>query len=184
MQNILLGIHGAANVFGPQKGATPHDVKTLEAALTRWRDITLKQTGKDMTTVKHGGAAGGVAAGLSAYLNVKLVNGIDYFLQLTGFTATLQTADIVITGEGSIDEQTLQGKGPYGVAVKAKEKNIPVIGVAGSIPLQNNLRLQKYFDVLMCINNDITDIQTALQHTEDNLVRTGKMIGDLLTLKK
>ena len=66
-----------------------------------------------------------------------------------------KNADVVITGEGKIDEQTLQGKGPYGVAVKAKEKNIPVIGVAGSVPLEKNKTLQKYFDVLITINNDV-----------------------------
>ena len=79
-----------------------------------------------MNVIKHGGAAGGVAAGLATYLNAKRVNGIDYFLQLTNFNKALQKTDLIITGEGSIDEQTLEGKGPFGVAQKAKEKNLPV----------------------------------------------------------
>ena len=129
-------------------------------------------------------AAGGVAAGLAAYCNAKLVNGIEYFLSITGFEKALQKADIVITGEGKIDAQTLQGKGPYGVAVKAKEKNIPVIGAAGNVPLENNKELQQYFDVLFSINNEATDINTAMQHTKANLIRTGAIIGKLISISQ
>jgi glycerate kinase len=120
VENLLLGENGAANIFGPQKGATRENIKEIEAGLTRWRNVTFRQTEKDMSMIKYGGAAGGVAAGLATFLNARLVNGIDYFLQLTNFEKHLQKADIVITGEGSIDEQTLEGKGPFGVAQKAK----------------------------------------------------------------
>jgi glycerate kinase len=184
VENTLLGDDGAAKIFGPQKGASEQDIKKLETALATFREITLNNTGVDIANVKHGGAAGGVAAGLSAYCNAKLVNGIDYFLDITGFDKALQEADLVITGEGKIDQQTLQGKGPYGVAVKAKEKNIPVVGIAGSISLETDMQLKKYFDVLVPINNDITDMKTAIQNSEGNLIRTGKMIGDLLELNK
>ena len=132
----MLGENGAAKIFGPQKGANPNDVQTLEKALTQFRDISLKQTGIDMNTIKHGGAAGGVAAGLHVWLNAKPVNGIEYFLDATDFNDALKNADLLITGEGSIDDQTLEGKAPFGVAKRAKEKNIPVIGLAGKIPLQ------------------------------------------------
>lgn len=182
--NTLLGDNGAAKIFGPQKGASEDDIIKLEAALTAFNTITLKQTGIGMSAIKHGGAAGGVAAGLAAYCNAKPVNGIEYFLSVTGFEKALQKADIVITGEGKIDEQTLQGKGPYGVAVKAKEKNIPVIGVAGNIPLESNGALQQYFDVLLSINNEATDINTAMQHTKTNLIRTGQAIGKLIGISQ
>ncbi|HEX7457018.1 MAG TPA: glycerate kinase, partial [Ginsengibacter sp.] len=109
---------------------------------------------------------------------------IDYFLTITGFDEALQKADLVITGEGSIDAQTLQGKGPYGVALRAKEKNIPVIGIAGKVPLKADAQLQKYFDVLLSINNESFEITTAIKNTKDNLVRTGKAIGDWLALEK
>jgi glycerate kinase len=182
VENKLLGENGAARIFGPQKGGSEDDVNKLEAALTRFSNIILKQAGIDISTIKHGGAAGGVAAALSAYAHAKIVNGIDYFLSITSFDEALQKADLVITGEGKIDEQTLQGKGPYGVAVKAKERNIPVIAIAGSVPLKTNKQLQKYFDVLMTVNDGITDIKTAIENTETNLIRTGKMIGDLLAI--
>jgi glycerate kinase len=176
----LLGENGASKVFGPQKGASGQAIQKLEAALTRFRDITLHATGMDMATIKYGGAAGGVAAALSVYCNAKPVNGIDYFLAITSFDKALQKADLVITGEGKIDDQTVQGKGPYGVALKAKEKNIPVIGIAGDVPLESSMLLQEYFDVLVPINNSADDIISAIQNTKINLVRTGKMIGDLL----
>jgi glycerate kinase len=182
VDNMLLGERGAAAVFGPQKGASAEDVKKLEAALTRFRDITFQQTGKDMEAIKHGGAAGGVAAGLSVFLNAKLVNGIDYFLEITSFDKALQKADLVITGEGSIDIQTLHGKGPFGVAKKTKQKDIPVIGLAGKIPLQPDAALKKYFDVLMPINNELSETK-ALEQTKDNLMRTAMEIGNLLSLK-
>jgi glycerate kinase len=180
VENFLLGENGAAKIFGPQKGASEKDIAELENALKNLRDITLDATRKDMAIIKHGGAAGGVAAALNVYCNAKLVNGIDYFLSITSFDEALVKADVVITGEGKIDEQTLEGKGPFGVAVKAKEKNIPVVGVAGSVPLKINTQLQKYFDVLLSINNDVTDLKAAIENTQANLVRTGKMIGDLI----
>lgn len=180
VENTLLGSNGSASVFGPQKGASAEDIIKLEAALSAFRNITLQQIGIDIADFKHGGAAGGVAAGLAAFCNAKLVNGIDYFLSITDFDTALKTADIVITGEGKIDEQTLQGKGPYGVALRAKEKGVPVIGVAGSVPLEINAQLQEYFSVLTPINNQAEDLQTAMQHTAQNLTRTGKMIGDML----
>ncbi len=118
---------------------------------------------------------------MSAFLNAKLVNGIDYFLEITSFDEALQKADLVITGEGSIDEQTLHGKGPFGVAKKAKQKNIPVIGLAGKVPLQSNEALKKYFDVLIPINNEPSS-EKVLQQTKDNLIRTAMEVGNLLSL--
>jgi glycerate kinase len=184
VENKLLGKDGAAAVFGPQKGATEDDAKKLGASLTKLRDVVLKQTGKDMAQTKHGGAAGGIAAGLSALLNADLVNGIDYFLSFTNFEEELNKADLVITGEGSIDEQTLRGKGPFGVAKKAKEKRLPVIGLAGKVPLETNGSLQHYFDVLLSINNEPAKLSDALLNTKANLVRTARSIGDLLSLQR
>jgi glycerate kinase len=183
VENRLLGEQGAAAVFGPQKGATGKDVKMLEAALEKLTQVAIKQTGKDMSTVKYGGTAGGAAAGLHVFLNAQLVNGIDYFLQLTDFSSSIENADIVITGEGSIDEQTLQGKGPFGVATIAKKNGIPVIGLAGKVPLKQNNNLQKYFDVLMSIGNQPSGLAEALTSTESNLIRTSREVGNLLSIR-
>ncbi|HEY2722291.1 MAG TPA: glycerate kinase [Chitinophagaceae bacterium] len=183
VDNTLLGKQGAANVFGPQKGANPADVKKLESSLMQLSKIVFQQAGKDMSTVQHGGAAGGVAAGLWAFLDAELVNGIDYFLSITGFDEILEKADLVITGEGSIDIQTLNGKGPYGVAKKAKEKRKFVIGLAGKI--QTGVpALSEYFDVLLPINNEPMDIESTLLNTKKNLVRTSQTLGNLIDLAR
>jgi glycerate 2-kinase len=179
--NTLLGPAGAASIFGPQKGAAENDVQQLERALTQLRKVVLDKTGRDMASIQHGGAAGGVAAGLHTFLDAQPVNGIEYFLDITAFDASLENADLVITGEGSIDLQTLQGKAPFGVAKRAKEKSIPVIGVAGKVPLYPDAELQQYFDAMLPINHEAMDLETAIACTYDNLVRTGKLIGDLLS---
>jgi len=183
VDNLLLGNEGTAAIFGPQKGASKEDVKKLDKALSKLSEVTLKQTGKNMASIKHGGTAGGAAAGLYAFLNAKLVNGIDYFLELTNFSSSLEKADLVITGEGSIDEQTLQGKGPFGVAHRAKLKDLPVIAFAGKAPLEVNSDLQKYFDVISAIGNEPADLATALKYTAANLTRTAENLGNLLALK-
>ncbi len=183
VDNPLLGEDGAAAIFGPQKGATPEMVQQLEAGLTRFCGIVLATTGKDMGSILHGGAAGGTAAGCWALLDAQLVNGADYFLQLTGFSDSLQKADLVITGEGSIDAQTLQGKGPFAVARLARSYHIPVIGLAGKIPLQTDPALVHYFDALLAIGNQPSPLPQAIADTEANLIRTACTLGDLLALR-
>jgi glycerate kinase len=182
VKNPLLGPKGAAAVFGPQKGATEEGVKKLEAALSVFREMTLKQTGKDMASLESGGTAGGAAAGLYAFLNARLVSGIDHFLRMTGFDEALSKASLLITGEGSIDEQTLEGKAPFGVASRAKEKNLPVIGLAGKVPLEKDKRLEQYFDVLMSIGNEPEGLPAAMKNTTENLIRTSREIGNLLAM--
>jgi glycerate 2-kinase len=180
VENPLLGEHGAAVVFSPQKGAKPEDVLLLERALMQFREVCLRQKGKDLNAVRHGGAAGGAAAGLAVFLNARLVQGIEYFLDLTGFDEALEKADLLITGEGSIDIQTLEGKGPFGVARRAKKKNIPVIGLAGQVPIEAQTDLDFYFDVLMAISHQPESIENAIGHTTENLQRCAEQAGRML----
>ena len=181
VENPLLGPNGAATIFAPQKGASEKEVQLLENMLTRFNDIVLSTMGKNMFAIKHGGAAGGVAAGLHAFFNAELVNGIDYFLQATGFEKELAKANMVITGEGSIDLQTLHGKGPFGVAKKAKEFLLPVIGMAGRVPALVDESLQQYFDQLISINDNEADLQTAIKNTFTNLEKAAEHFGDRLS---
>jgi glycerate kinase len=183
VNNMLLGPQGSAAVFGPQKGANPDGVIRLENFLCRFDEVVQKQFNKKISAIKYGGTAGGAAAGLASFLNAKLVNGIEYFLGVTGFEKELRNCDLVITGEGSIDSQTLQGKGPFGVAKQAKLKNLPVIGLAGMVPLEEDATLRKYFDVLMAIGNGAVELPEALKNTRENLIRTSRAIGDMLSLK-
>jgi glycerate kinase len=180
VENSLLGPNGAAAVFGPQKGASGKDVELLEAGLTKLRVVVLSKMGKDMAVIKHGGAAGGVAASLHTFLNARLVNGIDYFLEATGFEKELKKADVVITGEGSIDEQTLHGKGPFGVAKRAKEFSLPVIAFAGRVEIVSDQSSQQYFDRLISINENMDDMEAAMKNTCMNLEKAAERLGDML----
>ncbi|MGA9779491.1 MAG: glycerate kinase [Limisphaerales bacterium] len=183
VENSLLGNEGTAKFFGPQKGATEAVVKKLEAALTRFRDVVFRQTGKDMAGIERGGAAGGVAAGMGALLNAKLVNGIDYFLHATGFENALAKADLIVTGEGRMDEQTLRGKGPLGVALRAKKKKIPVIGLVGQVSPQAEAPLHRYFVQLLAINPPSLEPDKALKQTAQNLQRMAAELGNHLAAK-
>jgi glycerate kinase len=184
VDNLLLGDQGSAAIFGPQKGAKPSDIKLLDLALTNLSDLAFQSTGINMNEILHGGAAGGIAAALFTFLNARLVNGAEHFLELTTFKNRLKNADILITGEGSLDEQTLQGKGPFAVAKLAKEYNVRVIGIAGSVPLNENAGLNRYFDIVMPIGNQPTDLHTAMSFTASNLIRTAIVIGKFLSLPK
>lgn len=176
VDNHLLGRNGAAAVFGPQKGADLVMIPRLEEGLARLRELVFSKNGRDINAVVHGGASGGVAAGLYGLLHAKLESGIDQFLHLTKFEEALKDADIVITGEGSIDHQTLQGKAPFGVARMARKKGIPVIALAGKIPAQKDPALEEYFNRIVCINAPGTNREEALRHTFPNLSDTARTI--------
>lgn len=182
VDNPLLGPQGAAAVFGPQKGASPQDVEKLEQALQQFAAIVQHQLGVSLTDLPKGGTAGGAAAGLYGVLGARLVDGIEYFLNLSGFEKALEPADWVITGEGSLDEQTLKGKGPFGVASAAKDRGLPVIGLAGRLPREKSASLDNYFDVLLPINHEAAPLADALTHTGVNLTATARAVGNLLAL--
>jgi len=179
--NPLTGPQGAAAVFGPQKGASQKDVQSLDTALTRLAVVIEAATGVALSTLPRTGTAGGAAAGLHGLLHAQLVSGIDYFLEITGFDQALDRCDWVITGEGSIDEQTLQGKAPHGVATRAKKKGRPVFALAGKVPLQEIPELKEYFDILLPISHAPVDLATALRNTACDLTRTAAQLGNLLT---
>lgn len=131
VDNPLLGPRGAAAVYGPQKGASPADVAELDAALARWAEAVHRATGVDAARTPGAGAAGGVGFAALSVLGATLQPGIDLILDLVGFPAALPGARLVITGEGSLDAQTLHGKAPAGVAAAARSAGIPVVAVAG-----------------------------------------------------
>ncbi len=135
VDNPLLGPRGAAAVYGPQKGASPEHVAQLDAALTRWADLVADATGTDVRETPGAGAAGGVGFGALAILGARLEPGVELLFGLTGFHRALSGADLVVTGEGSVDEQTLHGKAPAGVAAAARAAGVPTVVVAGRCEL-------------------------------------------------
>lgn len=130
VDNPLTGPQGAASVYAPQKGATPAQVAALDRALAHLADVTAVETGHDLRDEAGAGAAGGVGFALLT-LGAELRPGIGLILELTGFDDHLDGADLVITGEGALDEQTLHGKAPAGVAAAAYRAGVPVVAVCG-----------------------------------------------------
>jgi glycerate kinase len=131
VDNPLTGPSGAAAVYGPQKGAGPATVAQLDRALGHWADLVAAATGRDLRELPGAGAAGGLGFGASALLGAELRSGVDLLLELSGFAEAAAGADLVVVGEGSLDEQSLRGKGPVGVAVVAARAGTPVVAVAG-----------------------------------------------------
>ena len=131
VDNPLTGPDGAAEVYGPQKGAGPAEVAVLADGLRRWAAVVAAATGADWSQAPGSGAAGGVGFAARAVLAAQSRPGIGLVLELAGFDAALAGADLVITGEGSLDRQSLAGKAPVGVARAAARLGIPVVAVAG-----------------------------------------------------
>jgi glycerate kinase len=141
VDNPLLGPNGAAAVFGPQKGAEPQDVQMLERGLRHWSELVSEATERNDTERPGAGAAGGAGYAALAVLNAEIRPGIELILDLINFDAKVAGADLVVTGEGSLDEQSLAGKAPVGVARAAAKAGVPVIAVAGRLQLSQQ-RLQ------------------------------------------
>ncbi|WP_369640575.1 glycerate kinase [Nocardia sp. JMUB6875] len=131
VDNPLLGQRGAAQIFGPQKGAGPREVEALEAGLSRFSEIARRDLGADESDRRGAGAAGGVGFAALAFLGATLRPGIEVILEQLDFAQVLSGARLVITGEGSLDEQTLNGKAPIGVAREAWRAEVPVLAVSG-----------------------------------------------------
>jgi glycerate kinase len=133
VNNPLTGPEGASAVYGPQKGATPEMVAQLDAALAHMAVVAKRDTGADIGDVPGAGAAGGLGGGFIAFLNGSLRPGVDIVLDTVGLDQYLENADLVITGEGCLDYQTVYDKAPIGVARRAKARGIPVIAISGSL---------------------------------------------------
>ena len=133
VDNPLCGPRGAAAVYGPQKGATPEQVQALDQGLTNLAAVIRQQMGLDVADIPGSGAAGGLGAGLHAFLGAELRRGIDLIFELVGLEEKMAGADLVITGEGQIDFQTVFGKAPGGVGAAAKAQAIPCLAIAGSV---------------------------------------------------
>jgi glycerate kinase len=133
VDNPLLGERGPARVYGPQKGATPAQVRELDAGLANLAAVIERDLGLDVRELPGAGAAGGLGAGLRAFLDAELRRGVDVVLDLVGLDEHLRGADLALTAEGRIDAQTAFGKAPAGVAERARARGVPCIAIAGGI---------------------------------------------------
>jgi glycerate 2-kinase len=182
VNNLLYGEDGAAYVFGPQKGASTDIVKRLDKGLQHFSRVALDTVGKDIHNIKGAGAAGGLGAAFSGFLNAHLQSGIELVLDSIRIEEHMQEADFVITGEGKMDGQTSMGKAPLGVAQLAQKHNIPVIALAGGVTEEasnlNNLGITAYFSIV----NGPMSLETAMDSktTYTNLQVTSKQLFRLI----
>ncbi|WP_218047384.1 glycerate kinase [Staphylococcus pasteuri] len=180
--NPLLGDNGATAIYGPQKGATAKMIPKLDTALSHYHDKIKLQLEKDVKDVPGAGAAGGMGTALLAFLDVDLTKGIDVVLEETRFTSRIENANLVVTGEGKIDNQTILGKTPIGVAQASKQINIPVIAIGGSLGENYEAVYDYGIDSAFSIMNQPSDLKNALDNGYELLTKTAHNIARTLVL--
>lgn len=181
VDNPLCGDKGASVVFGPQKGATPEQVNRLDLALSHFAQQAIPVIQQDHTHTPGFGAAGGAALGIALFAKPQLTSGIDIVLKTSQFEQHLAGVDLVITGEGQMDYQTLHGKAPFGVAKAAKGKGITVIAISGSIGSDTS-GLDRYFDAVFGTTRTAQTLDKVLEEAKDNLTRVASNVAATLKL--
>ncbi|PQV86744.1 glycerate kinase [Cronobacter sakazakii] len=179
VDNPLCGEKGASAVFGPQKGATPAMVSELDAALRRFGEQLEAATGKAIISAPGAGAAGGMGAALLGMLNAELRPGIEIVIESLGLAQAVRDADLVITGEGRLDSQSIHGKTPVGVARVAKQFQRPVVAIAGSLTPDYQIVHEHGIDAAFSVIDRIVTLQEALDDAERNLRVTARNVAAL-----
>ena len=181
VENILTGKKGAAAVFGPQKGATPDEVELLDKGLIHYAEIIRRDIGKNVEDIAGSGAAGGLGAGLIAFLDAKLQSGVEVVANTVKLAEKISQADYVFTGEGGMDFQTKYGKTPFGVAQVAKKYQKPVFAEAGYL----GERIEELYDIGISAIFGIVDkseiIEESLEKGPQNVERTTENIARLIS---
>lgn len=178
--NPLTGEEGASAVFGPQKGATPEMIARLDAALAHYAKIIARDLDVDVLNLEGGGAAGGMGAALYAFCGAELRQGIEIVTDALHLDKHVADADLVITGEGRIDSQTIHGKVPVGVAKVAKRYNKPVIGIAGSLTADVGVVHQHGIDAVFSVIYTVCTLEEALENAEENVRMAARNIAAVL----
>jgi glycerate kinase len=184
VDNPLTGERGASYVYAPQKGATPEMLPKLDSNLRHFAEIVRQQLGIDVEHVPGAGAAGGLGAGLMAFLKAKLKRGTEIVFELVKLEEKIASADIVITGEGQIDAQTVFGKTPIGVAKLAKRYGKPVIAIVGSIGEGADSVHSHGIDAIFSIINRPMPLEQAMRNVEALLTSAGEQLARLIATLK
>ncbi|BCK12317.1 glycerate kinase [Vibrio cholerae] len=184
VNNPLCGDKGASAVFGPQKGATPEDVQLLDGTLRQFGLLTEKVTGKMVLESAGAGAAGGMGAALLAYTQARLRPGIEIVLETVQLAHQVSDADLVITGEGRIDSQTVHGKTPMGVAKVAKRFDVPVLALCGCTGDNYQAVYQCGIDAVFAAVPRAMSLEDALKESDFNLADLAENVARLWVLSK
>lgn len=179
VDNPLCGPQGASQIFGPQKGASPEQVRELDAALAHFATVTAATLGRDVSEQPGAGAAGGVGFAALAFLQATFRPGIEVVAELVGLEEALQDADLAVTGEGRLDGQTLRGKTPAGVLRLAQRHGVPVVAVAGSLGEGYDALYQQGLAAAFSLVPGPLSLEEALAQAEGLLERTARDIGRL-----
>lgn len=180
--NPLIGPKGASAVFGPQKGATPEMVARLDENLTHYCALIKCDLGMDICFTPGAGAGGGMGAAALAFLKADLRPGIEIVVQAAGLEQAIAGADLVITGEGRIDRQTIHGKTPIGVARAAKRHGIPVIGIAGGLTADVGIVHEHGIDAVFSVLYSFCTRQEALDNAAANVRMAARNIAAILKM--
>jgi len=178
--NPLTGEEGASAVFGPQKGATPEMIVMLDNALAHYAKVIARDLDIDVLHLAGGGAAGGMGAALYAFCGAQLRQGIEIVTDALHLDEQVADADLVITGEGRIDSQTIHGKVPVGVAKVAKRFNKPVIGIAGSLTADVGVVHDHGIDAVFSVIYTICSLEDALENAGENVRMAARNIAAVL----
>lgn len=186
VNNPLYGENGAAYIYGPQKGATEEIVKELDKGLRNFAEVVKNELGKDIAHTEGAGAAGGLGFGFLGFLNAKLESGIKIILDETNLEEVVKDADLVITGEGRLDNQTAMGKAPIGVAKLAKKHEVKVIAIAGCTTQDAVKCNEEGIDAYFSIVNKAMTIDEAMnkENATQNMIDTTMQIFNLIKAVK
>ncbi|OJE22042.1 glycerate 2-kinase [Bacillus thuringiensis] len=177
VDNPLVGMQGASFVFGRQKGANVEMMKELDENLKHYANILKRYVSSDVSEIPGAGAAGGMGAAVISVLKGDLRKGIEIVLDYTNFDKHIEDADLIITGEGRIDEQTAYGKAPVGVAGRAKRFSVPVIAIGGSVSSDYSAVYEKGIDAVFSITTRPMTLEEAYRVAEENIEMTTKNIA-------
>jgi glycerate 2-kinase len=183
IDNPMYGLKGAAHIFSPQKGADHEMVLKLDEGLTHLASVIKNQLNVDVSMIPGGGAAGAMGAGMVAFFNSRLQMGIETILDLVGFDRLIKDADLIFTGEGKIDSQSLQGKVPIGVARRAKQAGVDVVAVVGTIGNDIDAAYDLGISAIFSINPEPVSFEIAKLKSKENLAMTMDNIMRILKTK-
>jgi len=182
VNNPLCGENGASRIFGPQKGATEDDIVVLDKALARYGDVLAINTGRNIAAKPGAGAAGGMGAALIGLIDAVVKPGVDLVIEIVDLAKSLVDTNLVITGEGRIDSQTIHGKTPIGVAKIAKSHNLPVICIAGSVEDGADIIHQMGIDEIYSVIEGDYDLTEVLIEAGHKLTQAAQKIAKSLNL--
>lgn len=182
VNNPLTGPTGASAIYGPQKGATPEMIRELDAALSHFADIVVRDIGVEVSDVAGAGAAGGLGGGLIAFVGGQIRAGVDIVLDTVGLDDYLTDCNLVITGEGSMDHSTIYNKAPVGVAARAKRLGIPVVGISGSLGSGFQDVHDYGIDGLSAITSGPMTLDEASQRAGELITNTAEQVMRLLNV--